>query len=319
MLKNIIFVLPVLLFSSSILYAQLPTLSKTLERAPYSEAVHIGSILDSKIMEASGLAPSQLNNEVLWTVNDSGNPPVLYAVDSTGWVQGEFRLQDVKNKDWEDLASFRINGAPYIMIADVGDNRAVRQTCSLIVIREPDINSSNKTRSIPISGMMEFRYEDGPRDCESVAVDTIRNKVMLLSKRTQPPVIYELPLIPEGTDDIMVAKRIAELKNIPHPTKEDLKVRYGKYRSQPTAMDISSDGMNLVVLTYKHAYLYKRSKGQDWSDTVSKDPECIILPLPDTGVLSIREALCFAGSSMQLFVTSELTPAPIYRLDPLLD
>ena len=109
------------------------------------------------------------------------------------------------------------------------------------------------------------------------------------------------------------------LKNIPHPTKEDLKVRYGKYRSQPTAMDISPDGMNLVVLTYKHAYLYTRSAGQDWSDAVSKDPECIILPLPDTGVLSIREALCFGGSSMQLFVTSELTPAPIYRLEPLLN
>jgi hypothetical protein len=317
MLNNMVIALNVLFLFCSISYAQIANQPEILERAAYSDAVHIGSILDSGINEASGLAPSRLYDEVLWVINDSGNPPVLYAVDGTGWVLGEFMIQGVRNIDWEDLASFRINGISYIMIADMGDNMAVRRTCSLFMIREPDIKASEKPLSLPVSGAIEFKYEDGPRDCESAAVDTVQKKILLLSKRTLPPVIYELPLMPEGTHNVMVAKRTAELKNIPPPTREDINARYGKYRSQPTAMDISSNGTNLAVLTYKHAYLYTRGAGQDWGDAVSEKPKRIILPLPDKGELSIREALCFAGNSMQLFVTSELTPAPIYRLDPI--
>lgn len=285
----------------------------------YAPAEQVGTIVDPEINEASGMAASLRDDNLLWIINDSGNDPVLFAVALDGKVRAKFTIADTPNRDWEDLASFSLEQTPYLLIADIGDNLAGYSRCSLYIVREPDLSGKRllQEQPLPVEWRIRFSWPDGPRDCEAVAVDAARQQVLLLSKRVRPPVLYELPLKPPAGE--VVATVIGPVTTIPPPTAEDVKKPYGFSWSRPTAMDLSADGNRLVVLTYKHAYAFDRSPGQFWQSAVSEPPVCIPLPHPDTGLVPIREALCIQPGTGAVFITGENVPAPVLRLTPLSD
>lgn len=132
--------------------------------------------------ETSGLAATVSGDEGLWLVNDSGGEPVLYLVGQNGADRGRVRVETATNLDWEDLAGFSWQGKPYLLIADVGDNEARRATCTLYIVPEPARPHAGDaiSGSVTPAWTIEFRYPDGPRDCESVAVDAVREKVILI-------------------------------------------------------------------------------------------------------------------------------------------
>lgn len=290
----------------------------SLVHAPYQEAVKVGTISNPSIDEASGLAASYQNRDILWVVNDGGNPPTLFALSPQGETIAEFNVENGQNRDWEDLASFSLNNTNYIMIADVGDNFGMRSFYSLYVVKDPDIRKIRLKNGnlLRIVWQIKFQYEDGSKDCEAIAVDTQQKRILLLSKRTKPPILFELPLTKRAPDTILTARPIARLNTLPQPTKDDLKYGNGKYRSLPTAMDLSPDGRTLVILTYQHAYYYRRNANQTWADTFLKKPGIIPLPQPNTGELKLREALCIDPRNGELFVTSEYASAQIYSIKP---
>jgi len=146
-------------------------------------------------------------------------------------------------------------------------------------------------------------------------VDAAGGKILVLSKRDNPPLLYALPLSPKK--DHVLAKKIASVQQIPPPTTEDHRQKHGLYRSQPTALDISPDGCRAVVLTYKHAYLFKRPSRGSWVAAFSEQPLTIPLPLPENFPdLRQREAICFTPDGNSLIVTSEGRGAGIYVLNP---
>ena len=138
-----------------------------------------GRLEDSQIREASGLARSQRSPGILWIINDGGAKELVHAVDHAGARRGEFDLKKSKNKDWEDLASFRLDDIPYLLVADVGDNNAKRQYRTLYVVEEPQVAKKQKAK---IAWRIDFSYPDGPRDAESVAVDIENRRALILSK-----------------------------------------------------------------------------------------------------------------------------------------
>jgi len=286
----------------------------TLEHAPYKQGFRTGTISDPGLEEVSGIFASRKNSPLLWVINDRGNTPVLYALSPDGKMRKNFPIAGIKNTDWEDLSGFRHKGEDFIMIGDVGDNRAKRKFCTLFIVKEP---APGDTAPLKLQWQMRFQYEDGPRDCEAIAVDGPNKKIFLLSKRDRFPVLYELPLVIHPPDTLYTAKPVAKIKNIPRPTPSDLKEKYGKYRSRPTSMDLSTDGNTLVILTYKHGYVYRRESNRTWKATFQSLPWLIRLPLPGTGELVQREALCINHGTGQLIVTTEQLPAPIYTLDPV--
>lgn len=75
------------------------------------------------IKEASGLAISPTDAAFMWVINDSGAAPELHLAGTDGTDRGKVTLKGVKNIDWEDLASFTLDGKPYLLVADTGDNR----------------------------------------------------------------------------------------------------------------------------------------------------------------------------------------------------
>ena len=152
---------------------------------------------------------------------------------------------------------------------------------------------------------MTYTYEDGPRDCESVAVDMVNDKIMLLSKRDNPPILYALPLIKQRNT---VARRCAEIKPLPRRVQE--KTRFSKYSNQPTAMDISSDGLSAVVLTYDRAFYFSKMESEDWGTVFSGPMKEVIFPRLRQG-----ESVCFNKNGSSIYVTSEQVPAPLLKID----
>lgn len=282
----------------------------------FKSGVKTGVIVDPMLSEVSGIFPSWKNSHVLWAVNDSGNPPELYAISSGGKLLKAFSVEGAVNIDWEDLSGFRYNGKALLIIGDVGDNKARRKFCTLYAVREPEAAATMTKQSLAVQWKMRFRYADGPRDCEAMAVDGTNRRIYLLSKREKYPTLYELPLTIKPKDTTYTAAPVAQIRTIPRPTSADLEEKHGKYRSQPTSMDISSDGKTLVILTYKNAYLFRRAPDQTWAEVFKFPPELLRLPHPNTGELIQREALCIDHETERIIVTTERIPAPIYTLVP---
>lgn len=271
----------------------------------------IAHIKYDAMKEISGLTASRLNPGILWTHNDSDGQPVIRAIDSQGQLRATVRVNGARNIDWEDIASFKLGGKSYLLIADVGDNNAVRTDCTLYVIAEPVLKASTapQTLTAQVAWQIPVRYPDGPRDCESVAVAPIEGAIYLISKRTKPPVAYTLPLRPTDANTTM-AKRVGELYGIPQPSGflARIKIPTGLYRAQPCAFDISPDGRTAVVLTYGDIYLYRKAHDATWREAFSQSP----LHLGSHG-LRQAEAVCFSSDANQIFLTTEGPSAPLRR------
>lgn len=314
-MKTIFHFLSVIISSALLLIPVSAPGGQEKPRLMFGQPVKIGSMSDPVLGEVSGIFASRHPNQVLWMVNDSGNAPALYAVNRNGSLEAEYTVAGVQNTDWEDLSGFRHNDRSYLVIADVGDNKSRRNQYTLLFLKEP-VPGQIKAK-LQCRWQMRFQYEDGPRDCESVAVDIVNQKILLLSKREKYPVLYELPLILPPEDTLYTAKPVARIKTLPQPTPSDLTYKYGKYSSRPTSMDISCDGNTLIILTYKHAYRFHKSQDKDWQQALLSSPELIRLPLPVTGELIQREALCIDHRTGNIIVTTEQLPAPIYTLEPV--
>lgn len=273
----------------------------------YAGPFEAGLMAEPQNREASGLAPSHRADGVVWTHNDSGGEPVLFALNSAnGASRGAVRLLGVANTDWEDAASFELDGQPWLLAADVGDNDARRRVVVLHVVHEPDLATLTPGRETELRPdySIYFKYEEGPRDCESVAVDAQERAVYLLSKRDYEPRLYRLPLAAAGAEHPAVAKRVGTVTHLPRPNifQRWIKAPTGKYRWEPCAMDFSADGRLAVVLTYGDVLLFPRALGESWADALAKEPVRLAgHQMPQA------EGVCFSRDGRSIFVCSEKT------------
>ncbi len=292
-----------------------------LQCAPFRLDTGFSRIADSRLDEISGLAVSRMSDDRLWVLNDSGGEAALYMIDARGNYLGRVEITGAENRDWEELATFTYEGRPHLVIADVGDNaniapgetRGKRPFVTLYIVEEPRIDGPRPAlnQKAMVRWSQHFVFDNGPLDCESAAVDPDSGHLLLLSKRTEPPVLYELPLGPEYADSQLVARRVANVDGLPMPLDEDQlpDTRYGKYAFQNTAMDIASDGRHAVVLTYGATWLFERRYDESWAQAFSRDPQLIATPF-----LKQAEALAFTPDGGSLYITSEGIPAPLLRL-----
>ena len=166
--------------------------------AAASPSRETGQLAHPDIIEASGLARSIRHENRYWVANDSGNAPVLYAIDSSGERHGVLMPRGIGNTDWEDLASFTLDGEPYLLVADVGDNNGVRSFVRLHAIPEPaELPGAGRMTAVDVAFSINVKYPGGGRDTESVAVAD--GFVYLLTKRTLPPELYRTAL--RATED----------------------------------------------------------------------------------------------------------------------
>ena len=278
------------------------------EKTPDLVPVVIGKLEDSHIREASGLARSQRQENILWVINDNGAREWVHAINPRGARLGEFDLKKSKNKDWEDLASFRLDGIPYLMIADIGDNDARHKTRTLYFVEEPEAAKKEKEK---IAWQVNFKYPNGPRDAEAAAVDVDNERALVLSKRDIPPSLYELPLKPDS-DKKVTAKWLGTIRSLPAPSRQDVEFapKTKDWHWQPVGMDISRDNLAAVILTYRAVYYYTRQPDQDWFDALNTKPRRVSL-----GNFRNAEAIAFGDDSRRVIVTGENRHSPILLID----
>ncbi|MEL6110232.1 MAG: hypothetical protein AAFU85_29840, partial [Planctomycetota bacterium] len=247
--------------------------------------------LDSgKLTESSGLVFSRVNDTCIWSHNDSGGKARLYAFDEKGESCGRLTLEDASAVDWEDIAGYT-DEVPRLLIADVGDNQARRDTVSLYLIDEPD--PTEKTESAAYQHL-KVRYEDGSRNCESVAVEMSNRRILLVSKSPLGASLHEVPLPPRSTDDgpvhlDVVAKRIGSL---PLP--------------MATGMDLDPSSGDLWVTSYFQAFCFRGPEPIE--DRIKTTPEGFKLPR-----LKQIEAIAVDGNG-RVWVTSEGKPTKMRRV-----
>ena len=155
-------------------------------------------LLPPKVKETSGLV---FFRDELWTINDSGNDPILYHLDTlTGNVLQEITISDAANIDWEALAQ----DDESIFIGDFGNNSGNRDDLGIYIVTKDDIpvNGNGSVTSEYIS----FEYPDYPGsvsrkkennfDCE--ALITIEDSLYLFSKNygDNQTKLYRLPKVP---------------------------------------------------------------------------------------------------------------------------
>lgn len=264
------------------------------ETVTYAEPRQIGVVNDERLPESSGLAASILNPGAFWTHNDSGDSPRLFLIDHKGNTLAVPAVEGAQATDWEDMASFRDGNDSYLLIGDVGDNRAKRQQYMLYIVKEPRIDRESQARvsSLKLSMAVPFTYEDGSHNCESVAVDPTDRMIYLISKESRGCRVYRLPLPVEPVTQPLTARTVATLEI-----------------TQVTAMDISPDGLRAIVLTYTDAYEYTRGANETWDKAFAREGRCLPMPKRRQG-----ESICFGIDGKTLYLTSEGKRQPLWEV-----
>ena len=276
-------------------------------RMPFARIA--GLVTSDELVEISGLAASRVHPDVLWAINDGGNPARLYALDRRGGVIARFEVKGARNIDWEDLAGFEMDGRHYLLVADTGDNGGRRKEFQLHVFEEP---GTLEDGTLEPAWTIRARWPDGPRDCEAVAVDAAAGQVLLVSKKRSPPDLFALPLASNGKR-VGEARRIGRLAGVPAASEELQRndPRLARLFPQVTSADLSPDRTMLAVLTYGSVLFYRRDGDKTWADAVASPPEVHDVPL-----IPQAEALAWSSGGGGLYATGEFSPAPIFYLVP---
>jgi hypothetical protein len=266
-----------------------------------------GRLENRDIDEASGIAHSQRRENLFWIINDSGKAR-LHPIDNRGRQLGRVKVDDAKLSDWEDIASFTLDGQAYLLIADIGDNDGKRKDVRIYVVEEPDAEDNE----VEIAWEFEFSYPNGPQDAEAVAVDAKSGTLLVMTKREVPAGLYQVPLRPVDSDERQQAVRLGEVSSLPQPSRQDL-VFAPKTKDwwwQPTAMDITDDGSAAVVLTYRGVFFFRRVAGEDWFAALQRRPVAL-----STGDWGEAESVAFNATATAVYVTTEGKGAPLVRID----
>lgn len=201
--------------------------------------------LDKSLNEISGL--ERLNDSVLIAINDGGNTPHVFFLNTSGQILKKTLITNAKNTDWEDLT---IDESGNLYIADTGNNSNDRKDlCVLKVNAKLAYNadsipaerigltySQQKAFPPPIS---EQRF-----DCEALywRDDSLhlitKIKANIFGKANRMPEDY---VIPDFSGNFIAQKSQDSLNYLIHVGKKGL-------RDLVTAVDCKRG--KVAVLTY---------------------------------------------------------------------
>lgn len=275
-------------------------------KSPYEKARIIGQIKSSEITESSGLAASLCQPNVLWTHNDSGDGPYIYAMDSTGANLGTWKVRNAENSDWEDMAAIRnADGQCFLYIGEIGNTeKLTRSVHKIYRVREPvilpqDANSLRAdARDTEPAEVLSFKYPEASHDAETLLVHPTTGDLYVLTKqRSRPSSIYKIKAAFGGAV-ALGAQKIGEI-TVPAIPNGLL-----------TGGSISPDGSRVILCDYAAAYEISLPAGAGSFDEIWKQKPVAI----DLGSRKQGEAISYSADGASIFATSEGRRPPVIEV-----
>jgi hypothetical protein len=193
--------------------------------------------------ESSGVTASRRQAGILWTLNDSGNGPWIYATDTLGRDLGAFEVVDADNADWEAISLGTCGSGDCLYIADTGDNEQNRRAARIYRIPEPAIRAERAlTRR---AEALDFRYPRGRWDVEAAFVDPTGRTYLITKGHGRLPTVFRLPLTAWAEDGTVTAE---EIQRLPIDT--------GSLGNRVTDAALSPSGDVVAVRTYLAIYIF---------------------------------------------------------------
>jgi hypothetical protein len=214
-----------------------------------------------RLVESSGVAVSRAHPDVLWSHNDSGDGPYLYATDRRGTDRGRLTVAGAEAIDWEDMAlgPCPVRSKPAapacLYLADTGDNLERRPFVTLYVIPEPEppAHAGDTLRTTGAAAVLPLRYPDGAHDVEGIYVSPRDTAVYLVSKGARRGSAIRLYRVDRGawsprdaTRELAVASLVQTLDITPIPEAGRV----------VTGAAVRPNGRVVAVRTYTEIYLF---------------------------------------------------------------
>jgi hypothetical protein len=197
--------------------------------------------LPAAVQETSGLALSRSGRTLLWTHNDSGNDPVIYALDTTGTILGQVAVAGSVLLDWEDIAAGPCDSGNCLFIADIGDNFAARSMVAIYVIPEPSPDAGQSEVAVSLLA----RFPDGSQDAEAIFVLPNGDLYLVTKGRQAGIALYRFPKAEQQPGNVATLELVRPLW--PRPSSE---------RDRVTGATASPDGRWVAIRTYRTLHLY---------------------------------------------------------------
>lgn len=255
----------------------------------YDEPKTWTKIEDARVNESSGIAASQVEDDVYYTHNDSGDGPRFFKFDASGKVLGEYTLEGAKAIDWEDMASAVVDGKPYLYFGDIGDNGKIRVSIEVYRVLEP-LRPSGKILDVE---KFSFQYPDGPENAEALMVRPGVGDLYIVTKTSERAAkVFKAPRPQPGSHSLL-----QEIGTISIDSK------FPEARLI-TGGDISPDGKRIVLRTYFSAYEFDvPDRFDQW---VVARPRYVKLAFEPQG-----EGICFSRNGRNLLTTTEGSPCTV--------
>jgi len=207
--------------------------------------------------EASGLALSRRDPNVLWSLNDSGAPTVI-ALSPSGELLGRVRVTGANVNDWEDVSVAPCGNRSCLYIADTGNGGGTQRNDVVVYrVREP-LRGDGETAPADV---FDAAYPDG-EDHESDALFVLNEQLFLITKG-HPAVLFAFPrTLTAGT--IQTLERMGDIPTAGFPSGT-IPRRY-----RVTDAEASGDGQwvavrsNDALLVYRSADLLAHRMRTFW-------------------------------------------------------
>jgi hypothetical protein len=251
-----------------------------------------GSLVDPALLEVSGVVASRRDPGVFWVHNDSGDQARVFAIDETGARLGEFVIDGVDATDWEDIALVPGKDGDELVVADIGDNAAQRVSVRLLHIPEPDL-PEDPAQPVTVAGLesVEYVYDDGPHDAESLFYDVVSGELYVVSKAyVGAPRVY------------------ATREREPGVFFAGPEVALGA-GSLATAADATHDGSAILVRTYTSVLVFPRAAGESADAALAKEP-CVA----PSATEQQGESIAALADGSGYITISEGAGAPIWKV-----
>ncbi len=253
--------------------------------------------------EASGVVESRQHEGVLWTHNDAGHGPVLYALAADGTALGRYTVKGAPDGDWEDLAIGEdpTTGLPVLYVGDIGDNSSARDEIRVWVVPEPEVDplQTFEEATVEAEEVVLHYPAGGALNAETLLVDPLTQDLYVVTKDYAGPTGVFRKAAPHTGGEVATLEQVAELDFSVEPLTG----------GATTGGGVRDDGLYAIVRTYGvEAYVFRRD-GDTFGDAFANEPCTVELPAERQG-----EAIDFGADGGSLVAISEGEKQPIHRL-----